>query len=695
MNARAKITIGHSACPHDCPSTCALDVELLPDGKIGRVHGAEDNSYTAGVICAKVARYAERVHHPDRLTHPLKRKGPKGSSEFQRISWDDALDLTAEALLRAEARYGPEAVWPYYYAGTMGLVMRDGINRLRHAKRYSGMHATICTTLAWTGYIAGTGRLAGPDPREIANSDLVVIWGTNAVNTQVNVMTHAIRARKERGAKIVAVDVYHNGTMQQADLALCLRPGTDGALACAVMHVLFRDGYANWPYLEKHTDCPRELEAHLKTRTPQWASAITGLTVAEIESFAAMVGTTPRSFFRLGYGFARSRNGAHNMHAALCIPTVTGAWLHEGGGGFHNNGAIFHWNKTLIEGLDLADPKVRMLDQSRIGPVLTGDPADIKDGPPVTALLIQNTNPAQVAPEQRKVKAGFAREDLFVTVHEQFMTATAKLADVVLPATMFLEHDDVYQGGGHQHIILGPKLIDAPGECRSNHDVICELARRLGAHHPGFAMSPRQIIDWTLQKSGWGSLAELEAKKWIDCQPAFARAHYVDGFGYPDKKFRFKPDWKTVPAPRPGAFVVDHDMPRLPDHWDVIENADERHPFRLATSPAREYLNSSFNEMPTSRAKHGPPRVKMHPDDLARLRIADGARVRMGNERGQILLAAQAFAGVQPGVVIVESVAPNDQFEAGAGINTLTSAVQGPPYGGAPFHDNHVWIEAA
>ena len=180
-------------------------------------------------------------------------------------------------MLAAERRYGPEAVWPYYYAGTMGLVMRDGINRLRHAKRYSGMYATICTTLAWTGYIAGTGRLAGPDPREMAKSDLVVIWGTNPVNTQVNVMTHATRARKERGAKIVAVDIYHNGTMQQADLALCLRPGTDGALACAVMHVLFRDGYANWPYLEKYTDCPRELEAHLATRTPEWASAITGL----------------------------------------------------------------------------------------------------------------------------------------------------------------------------------------------------------------------------------------------------------------------------------------------------------------------------------------------------------------------------------------------------------------------------------
>src|SRR6267142_799711 len=284
MNVHAKVEIGHSACPHDCPSTCALDVELLPDGRIGRVRGAEDNSYTAGVICAKVARYAERVPHPDRLMHPLRRKGPKGSGEFSRISWDDALDLTAEAMLTAERRHGPEAVWPYYYAGTMGLVMRDGINRLRHAKRYSQMYSSICTTLAWTGYIAGTGRLAGPDPREMAKSGLVVIWGANPVNTQGNVRTHATRA-------------------------------------CAVMHVLCRNGYANWSYLEKYTDRPRELEAHLASRTPEWASAITGLSVAEIETFAKMVGTTPRTYFRLGYGFARSRNGAHNMHAALCIPS--------------------------------------------------------------------------------------------------------------------------------------------------------------------------------------------------------------------------------------------------------------------------------------------------------------------------------------------------------------------------------------
>jgi anaerobic selenocysteine-containing dehydrogenase len=577
----------------------------------------------------------------------------------------------------------------------MGLVMRDGINRLRHAKRYSVMYATICTTTAWTGYIAGTGKLAGPDPREMAKSDLVVIWGTNPVNTQVNVMTHATRARKERGAKIVAVDIYHNGTMEQADLALCLRPGTDGALACAVMHVLFRDGHANWPYMEQYTDCPRELEAHFRDKTPEWASAITGLSVAEIETFARMVGNTPKTYFRLGYGFSRQRNGAHNMHAALCIPSVTGAWLHEGGGGFHNNGAIYHWNRSMIEGLDVADPNVRVLDQCRIGPILTGDQQDLKCGPPVTALFVQNMNPVQVAPEQRKVKAGFAREDLFVCVHEQFMTATAKMADVVLPATMFLEHDDVYQGGGHQYIMLGPKLLDAPGECRSNHDVICGLAKRVGAEHPGFAKSPREIIDWTLQKSGWGTLAELEANKWIDCQPEFDTAHYIKGFGYPDKKFRFKPDWANVPAPRANGRRIEREMPRLPDHWDVIEKADEKHPFRLSTSPSRDYLNSSFNETPTSQARHGQPRVKIHPADLAKLGIADGARVRMGNERGEIVLAAEAFAGVQRGVVIVESIAPNDHFEGGEGINTLTSSYQAAPYGGAAFHDNHVWIEEA
>src|SRR3990172_5295086 len=398
--------IGATACPHDCPSTCALEVELIDERTIGRVHGAKDNDYTAGVICAKVARYAEREHHAERLLHPLRRVGPKGSGQYAPISWDDALDLVAENFLKSEQRHGTESVWPYFYAGTMGLVQRDGINRLRHAKKYSGFHSTICVNPAYAGYAAGTGRIAGPDPREMAKSDLIVIWGTNAVNTQVNVMTPAIRARKERGAKIAAVDIYMNGTMQQADLAVLVKPGTDGALACALMHCLFRDGKADWDYLDKYTDAPRELEAHLRARDPAWASAITGTPVETIEELARLIGERKRAYFRLGYGFARSRNGAANMHAASCIAAVIGAWQLEGGGAFHNNADIFKLDKTMIEGLDRFDRSVRMLDQSRIGAILTGERAALQGGGPVTAMLIQNTNPLSVAPDQSQVKRG-------------------------------------------------------------------------------------------------------------------------------------------------------------------------------------------------------------------------------------------------------------------------------------------------
>jgi anaerobic selenocysteine-containing dehydrogenase len=692
--ASAPVRIRASACPHDCPSTCALEIEIFEHGGIGRIRGAEGNTYTAGVICSKVARYAERIRHPDRLTKPLLRRGAKGSRNFVPISWKQALDIVAERFLRAEERHGSQAIWPYYYAGTMGLVMRDGINRLRHAKRYSDFHSTICSNPAFTGFAAGVGRVAGPDPREMAKSDLVVIWGTNAVNTQVNVMTHAVRARKERGAKIVAVDVYMNGTMKQADLPVLVRPGTDAALACALMHCLFRDGKADWSYLHRYTDAPRELEAHLRARDPQWAAAITGCPVETIEAFARLIGERKRAFFRLGFGFSRSRNGAVNMHAASSIPAVTGAWLYEGGGAFHGNADIYHWNKRMIEGLDLRDPAVRVLDQSRIGAILCGDDAALEEGPPVQALFIQNTNPMSVAPDQERVRHGFGRQDLFVCVHEQFLTETAAMADVVLPATMFLEHDDVYQGGGHQYILLGPKLLEPPGECRSNHDVICALAARLDAKHPGFAMTARELIDWTLRNSGWGSISELEENRWIDCQPDFESAHYIGGFAWEDGKFRFKPDWPNVPFSSPCRSGPINSMPVLPDHWDVIEAADEEYPFRLATSPARNFLNSSFTEMPTSRAKEGRPEVMVHPADAAALDIRDGSEVMLGNSRGEVRLRAKLFEGLRRGVLIAESIWPNTSYPDGRGINTLTGADPIAPYGGAAFHDNKVWMRS-
>ena len=678
-----------TTCPHDCPSTCALVVTRTADGRLGRVRGADEHSYTAGVICSKVARYAERVHHPDRLLHPLKRVGPKGSRRFARLSWDEALDEVGTRLLEAERRHGSETVWPYYYAGTMGLVMRDGINRLRHAKRYSGQHSTICTTLAWSGYLAGTGKLAGADPREMARADVVTIWGTNAASTQVNVMTHALRARRERGAKIVVVDTYRNATAEQADLFLCVKPGTDAALACGVMHALFRESRVDRDYLAQYTRDAAALESHLATRTPAWASAICGVPVADIETYAALVGSHPRSYFRLGYGFARQRNGAVNMHAALSIPAVLGAWRHEGGGAFLTNGAIFHWDKTLIEGLDARDPAVRVLDQSRIGPVLTGDPRDLGSGPPVTALFIQNTNPMSVAPDLSRVHRGFAREDLFTCVHEQFMTDTAAMADIVLPATMFLEHDDLYQGGGHQHIQLGPKILEPPGECRSNHEVLCGIARRVGAEHAGFTLSPREIIDWTLQHSGWDDLASLETARWRDVQPPFETAHYLDGFAHADRRFHFAPDWHSI---APQAFGSGTPPPTLPDYWPVIEEANAHYPYRLVTAPARNFLNSTFTETPTSQRRQHRPSVKLHPEDARVLGVVDGDAVKLTSQRGAVTVHVECFDGLQRGVVIVESIWPNAAFPEGVGINVLTGADPGAPIGGAAFHDNRVAI---
>ena len=692
MTELKRLEVVHSVCPHDCPSTCALEVERLDAHTIGRVRGAEANSYTAGVICAKVARYAERVHHPERLTEPLLRVGPRGSGQFRPIGWEEALDRTAEAFLAAERRLGSETVWPYYYAGTMGLVMRDGHHRLRHVKKYSGQHSTICTTLAWPGWIAGTGSLMGADPREMADADLVVIWGTNAVSTQVNVMTHALRARKERHARIVVIDPYRNGTAEQADLHLAVRPGTDGALACAVMHVLFKEGFADRAYLAKYTEGAAELERHLQTRTPDWAARITGLPVEAIVEFARLYGRTKRSFLRLGYGFSRQRNGAMNMHAALSLAAVSGSWQYKGGGAFHNNGAIYRWDRSLIEGSDAIDRNIRLLDQTRIGPILTGDRRDLGDGPPVTALLVQNTNPMVVAPDSGLVHRGFARDDLFVCVHEHFMTETARMADVVLPATTFLEHADLYQGGGHQHILYADKVIEPYARSRSNHDVICALAHRLGAEHRGFAMTVDEIIDWTLKASGWPGLEVLKREKFLDVQPPFEQAHFLDGFRTPEKKFRFRPRWEEQRLRR---FGHPGKTPELPDHWAVIDESDAEHPFRLVTAPARSFLNSTFNETPSSVRREGRPTAKIHSADAARLGLAEGARVRLGNRRGSVVVHATLFDGLQPGVVVVEGLWPNRALEEGIGINLLTSADPGGPIGGGVFHDTAIRIRAA
>jgi len=675
--------IAWSVCPHDCASACTLDVEIAAPNRIGRVRGSDINPYTAGVVCAKVARYAERVHHPDRLTRPLRRKGEKSPTatlaDFEEISWDDALDIVAEQFQRASAKHGPETVWLYNYAGTMGQVQREGIARLRNVMGYSRQHHTICSWVMHVASMAGVGGKTSVDPTEFAESDLIVIWGTNPVHTQVNLMSHISRARKERGAKLVVIDPYRTATAELADIHLQPMPGTDAALACAVMHVLLRDGYADRDYMATYTDDPAGLEAHLQTRTPAWASAITGIPETGIEECAKAYGSTERALIRMGYGFSRHRNGASTLHAVSCLPAVRGAWKHRGGGLYSGTGGAFKLDMSLIHG---PEAESRLLDMSRLGPILDGDIEPLNGGPPVTAMLVQSSNPAVVAPESARVRRGFLRDDLFLAVHEQFLTDTTKLADIVLPATTFLEHDDFYTSYGHTWLQMGAKAIEPPGEARSNHDMLCALAKRLGADHPAFGMSEWELIDRTLELSGYPGADELKSRRLYDVSGGFEDSHFLNGFPHRDGKFHFRADWGADAGP----------LTTFPDFVDFRDNEDAQHPFRLITGPARNYLNSSFTETPTSRARENRPTAKLNPLDCDRLDVADGDRVRIGNARGNLLIHVERREGVRPGTAVVETAWPNAAYEEGIGINLLTSAEPAAPSGGAAFHDTAIWI---
>jgi anaerobic selenocysteine-containing dehydrogenase len=687
------VEIVPSVCPHDCPSVCALELTVGDGRELLKLRGRPGHAYTAGVTCAKVAGYRERQYHPDRLRVPLLRVGDKGvgRAAFREIGWDQALDLVAERFTQAAQRDGPESVWPHFFAGAMGLVSRDGINRLAHAMRYSRQYSTICNTLFEAGWAAGAGFGArwGVDAREIPQSDLVVVWGGNPVSTQVNLMKHIGRARSERGAPLVVVDPYRTDTAALADLHLAPRPGTDSALACAVMHVLFRDSHADRDYLARHCAGTEELEQHLRTRDPHWAAATTGVPVEEIERFATLYGRTRRSYIRIGYGFSRSRNGAAQVFAVSCLPAVTGAWQHPGGGALHANRRAYQvLDRTLIEGTDLCDPSVRALDQSRIGPILMGAREDLSDGPPVRALLIQDTNPMVVSPDGNAVRKGFSRRDLFVCVHEQFLTETAAMADVVLPAATFLEYDDLYAAAGHTFLQVAKAQLPPFAQARSNHAVICALAKRLGARHPGFELDERGIIERVLAASGLPAFEEIHRAGGHDLALPFEQAHFLDGFGHADRRFHFRADWRAFAQMGP----LVEGLPELPDHADCGDPADAAHPFRLVTPPARSFLNSTFNNMPASVRREQEPHARLHPADLRALGVQDGGWVRLGNRRGTVPLRARAAEGQQTGVVVVEGLWPNAAFAEGRGINALVSASPGLPIGGATFHDVAVWV---
>ncbi len=685
MDGSLGITTHRTACPHDCPSACVLEVERLSPTRIGRVRGSHSYDYTAGTCCAKVARYAERVHHPDRLTHPLLRVGGKGEGRFARIGWDEALDRIAAAFREATAKYGAQSVWPYHSGGNMGMLQRYGLDRLRHVMRYSRQKSTICITPGESGWKAGHGQARGADPRGIAEADLILMWGGNPVATQVNLMHHIQQARKQRGAKLVVVDAYRSPTMEAADIAVLLRPGTDAALALAMMAVALREARADQAFLAAHTDFDAGVQAHILSHTPEWAAEVTGIPAAEILALARLYAGSDRCFLRCGVGFTRSRNGAASIHAVSALAVLNGSWAKPGGGAFFYATDGWRMDTRLTQASDQVDPSTRVLDQSRIGPVLTGEVAALLGGPPVMAMLMQNANSADVAPDSQLVRRGLMRDDLFLAVHEQFMTPTAALADIVLPATTFLEHDDIYRGLGHTALTIGPRVIEPWAESRSNSAVVAALAGRLGAQHPSFGMSDTEILDAALLAAGLGTWDEAVAAGTVDVGNRIPAGADFQGFPQPDGRFRFKPDWASLGPYSAG-------MPAVTSYWPNVEAATAETPFRLITPPARSFLNTSFSETPGSRKREGAPVLLVHPDDAAAQGIATGAQVRIGNARGSITLAAKLFDGLRPGVLVLEGIHPGSAFPEGIGVNALVGADPVAPGGGVAFHDSAVWL---
>ncbi len=654
---------------------------------IYKVKGNKFNSYTKGVICSKVSRYAERTHNKKRLLKPMIRVGKKGEGSFKSISWNTALDIVSNKFKKIIKTYGSESIWPYYYAGTMGLVQRDSINRLRHYFDFSGQYSTICTTLAATGWLAGTGSLRGTDPREVIHSKVIIMWGGNPASTQVNFMKHVQEARKKNNAYFIVVDPYLNKTAKLADLHIKIRPGTDGAVACALMHNIIKYNQVDNKYLKKFTKDYELLPAHLHDKNAKWAESISGVPAEIINKFSKILCKNKPSYFRLGYGFSRQRNGSFNMHAVSCIPTLLGSWKHKGGGAFYNNSDIYKINKDAIEGLKFKKDNIRVLDQSKIGPILTNDITSLNGGPIVRGIFIQNTNPLVVAPETLKVRKGFSREDLFTCVHEQFMTETAKYADILLPATSFVEHDDIYISGGHQHLTYGPKLIKSIGQSKSNNTLINALGKKLGSKNQCFKLTEKEIIDKTLKKSKLSTYDNLKKKEYLDLQPTFIESNFLNGFGHQDKKFHFSPVWKKNDKKFNKIF-------NLPDHYNLIENTNKNHPYKLVTAPAHNFLNSSFTEIETSRNKEIKPTIKIHPSDLKTLKCKNNDIVIIGNKRGKIRIHVEEFSGILPGTTVVEGIWPNEYFLDDLGINTLVGADSPEPAGGAVFHDVAIWIKA-
>ena len=647
------------ACPHDCPDTCAL-ITTVDNGRAIKVQGNPAHKATDGVLCTKVSRYAERTYHPERLLTPLKRAGPKGSGQFEPVSWDDALGDIADRL-QAIASQNPEAVVPYSYAGTMGHVQGEAMaGRFFHKLGASLLDRTICASAGAEALTQTLGNKVGMKVEFFAESQLILIWGSNSVGSNLHFWRLAQEAKRQ-GAKLVCIDPRKTETADKCQVHLALRPGTDAALALALMHELIVHDWLDHDYIAQHTSGWDALRERALQWPPERAAQVCGLELAQITELARDWGQTQPASIRLNYGMQRVRGGGNAVRAIACLPALTGAWRHRAGGLLLSSSGHFPVRRAALQRPDLLGARQpRTINMSTIGDDLLR-PASTVFGPAIQALVVYNSNPVAVAPESGKVVQGFAREDLFTVVLEHFQTDTADYADYILPATTQLEHWDIHTSYGHTDVLLNRPAIAPVGQARTNTDIFRALAARMGFDEPCFADD-----DLTLCRSAIGDEADFAQL----LEHGFASlpvpdAPFAQG-GFPTASGRCE-----FFSTRLAAMGQDG----LPDHVANYEVpvATDRYPLAMISPPARNFLNSTFVNVTSLRAVEVEPLLEIHADDAQARDIASGDVVKVFNDRGEYHCKAKVSDRARPGVVHGLGIWWRKFGLNGTNVNQLTS----------------------
>ncbi len=656
----------HGGCPHDCPDTCSM-VFHVKDNKLIAVKGNADHPMTRGGLCVKLNDFEKRHYHPDRLLYPMKRVGPKGTKQFERISWDEALDTIVDKWQSIIQEHGPQAIMPNSYLGNQGLVHGlNGGDAFFARLGATVTERTFCGEGSCTAWLLTVGPTAGVDPESFIHSKFIIIWACNSVSTNLH-HWHIIKEAQKNGSKVVVIDAYASKTAKEADWHICPKPGTDGALAMAMMHVIIDEGLVDQDYVDNYTVGYPELAEKAKDRTPEWAEAITGIPAEDIRKLAREYATTQPSAIRIGVALEKSWGGGQAIRAVTCLPALTGAWRHVGGGILQFPVWEHPYRFDVICRPDLIPKGTQVVNNLQLGRVLTGEQ---KLNVPIKSMMCWNTNPVTQATESEKIIEGLSREDLFLVSAEHFISDTAAYADILLPASMGAEQEDIILSWGHLYLTYNTKCIASPGEAIPNNEIFRRLAKRLGFEEENFKWSDTEClehyVDWSSPACGGIDLNYLKEHGYyrLDVGTKDNRAPHKQGnFPTPSGKCEFRvvgaknfvagPFRQMYEDFQPG-----EDIPELPDYVASKETASanpelaKKYPLNILAPKSHGFINSSYANMESKIKGQGEQFVMIHPADALDRGLVDGARAKVINDRGSFEAMAKVTTDVNKGIVV-------------------------------------------